>query len=155
MSGLAGFWRFDGRPDAAEKCARMLSAQEVYGPDAGAQWSNGDIALGRRLMRILPEDAYDRQPLIGAGGRFVLIADVRLDNRGELAESLGIRQATTLSDAAILLAAYEKWEEECLGRLVGDYAFAVWDAQKRRLLLARDPLGWRPLHYHRGKGFFA
>ena len=133
----------------------MLSAQEAYGPDAGAQWSKGDIALGRRLMRVLPEDVHDRQPLIGAGGRLILVADVRLDNRSELAESLGLRQASTLSDAAILLAAYEKWEDTCLERLVGDYAFAVWDAEKRRLLLARDPLGWRPLHYHRGSGFFA
>jgi asparagine synthase (glutamine-hydrolysing) len=155
MTALAGLWRFDGRPDAADKCARMLSAQEVFGPDAGAQWSGGDVALGRRMMRILPEDIHDRQPLVGGGGRFVLVADLRLDNRAELIDTLQIRQAATLSDAAILLAAFEHWEDACLERLVGDYAFAVWDNEKRRLLLARDPLGWRPLHFHRGKGFFA
>ena len=155
MTAIAGFWYLNGRPDATDKCARMLSAQEVYGPDAGAQWSGRDIALGRRLMRILPEDIHDRQPLIGGGGRFTLVADLRLDNRDELVERLEIREAATLSDATILLAAYERWEDACLEHLVGDYAFAVWDSERRRLLLARDPVGWRPLHYHRGNGFFA
>jgi len=157
MTALAGLWRFDGRPDAAEGCARMLVAQELYGPDHGAQWSDSAVALGRRLMRILPEDAFDRQPLIGGEGRYVLVADVRLDNRDELTEALRIPapQARTLCDAAILLAAIERWDESCLEHLVGDYAFAAWDGARQRLLLARDPVGWRPLHYHRGNQFFA
>jgi len=157
MTALAGMWRFDGRPDAAESCARMLAAQKVYGPHHATQWSDGSVALGRRLTRVLPEDVYDCQEHIGGQGRYVLVADVRLDNRDELTEALGIPapQARTLCDAAILLAAIERWDESCLGRLVGDYAFAVWDGTRRRLLLARDPLGWRPLHYHRGNQFFA
>ena len=115
------------------------------------------VALGRRLMRVLPEDAFDRQPLIGGEGRYVLVADIRLDNRDELTEALRIPapQARNLCDAAILLAAIERWDESCLERIVGDYAFAVWDGARRRLLLARDPLGQRPLHYHRGNKFFA
>ena len=90
MTALAGLWRFDGQPDAAEGCARMLAAQELYGPHDGAQWSEHAIALGRRLMRVLPEDVFDRQPLIGDGRRYVLIADVRLDNRDELTRDLMI-----------------------------------------------------------------
>src|SRR3974377_2460816 len=103
MTALAGLWRFDGQQNAADSCARMLAAQKMYGPHAGAHWSNGDVALGRRLMRVLPEDAFDRQPLIGGKGRYCLVADVRLDNRDELAEILHIPkpQAGTLSDAAI------------------------------------------------------
>ena len=157
MTAIAGLWRFDGRPDAAAGCARMLAAQELYGRHHGAQWSNGSVALGRRLMRTLPEDAFDRQPLIGGEGRYVLVADVRLDNRDELAEILRIPspQAQTLCDAAILLAAIERWDEACVEHLVGDYAFALWDGKRRRLFLARDPLGQRPLHYHRGHNFFA
>ena len=157
MTALAGLWHFDGRPDAAQNCARMLAAQEVYGRHDGAQWSDGDVALGRRLMRVLPEDDFDRQPLIGGGGRYVLVADTRLDNREDLAAALGIspQQARTLCDASILLAALERWGESCLDHLVGDYAFAFWDGTRRRLLLARDPLGQRPLHYHRSKRLFA
>jgi asparagine synthase (glutamine-hydrolysing) len=157
MTALAGLWHLDGRPDAAERCACMLAVQELYGPHHGAKWSDGAIALGRRLMRMLPEDAFDHQPLVGGGGRYVLVADVRLDNRDELTEALGIPvlQAHTLCDAAILLTAIERWDESCLERLIGDYAFAAWDSVRQRLLLARDPLGFRPLHYHRANKFFA
>jgi asparagine synthase (glutamine-hydrolysing) len=157
MTALAGLWRFDRRPDAADGCARMLRAQEPYGPDHGAQWSGDDIALGRRLMRTLPEDVFDRQPLVGGQGRYVLVADVRLDNRGELAEELQISapQARDLCDAAILLTVIERWGEACVEHIVGDYAFAFWDVLNRKLFLARDPTGQRPLHYHRGDKFFA
>src|SRR5664279_3722444 len=157
MTAIAGLWRFDGRPDAADGCARMLAAQEMYGPDARGEWSEGGIALGRRLMRLLPEDKFDRQPLIGGGGQYVLVADLRLDNREELAAALQIPDAMArgMCDAAILLAAFERWEEACVDHLIGDYAFALWDKNRRRLLLARDPLGTQPLHYHRGNGFVA
>jgi asparagine synthase (glutamine-hydrolysing) len=157
MTALAGLWRFDGRPDAVAGCGRMLASQALYGPHAVAHWSEGDIALGRRLMRVLPEDAFDRQPLVGASGPKVLVADIRLDNRDGLTNALRIpaAKACSLSDAAILFAAIERWEELCLEHIIGDYAFALWDGARRRLLLARDPLGQRPLHYHRGTKFFA
>lgn len=150
-------WRLDGRPDAVSHCERMLSAQEIYGPHEGDTWSGGYVALGRRLMRVLPEDRYDRQPFLGTNGRYVLVADLRLDNRDELARELRISAGdiTQICDAAILLAAIERWEDGCVDHLVGDYAFAVWDSARRRLLLARDPLGQRPLHYHIGDKFFA
>ena len=94
MSALAGLWNLGGKPDAAESCARMLAAQEIYGPHDGGKWSDGSLALGRRLYRTLPEDAFDRQPLQGAGERLVLVADVRLDNREELGASLDLAPAT-------------------------------------------------------------
>jgi asparagine synthase (glutamine-hydrolysing) len=108
-------------------------------------------------MRVLPEDVFDRQPLVGGEGRYVLVADIRLDNRDELIEALRIPrpQARNLCDAAVLLCAIERWDVSCLERIVGDYAFAAWDGARRQLLLARDPLGNRPLHYHRDKKFFA
>ena len=157
MSAIAGLWRLDGRPGAADECARMLASQEIYGRDDGAQWADGPIALGRRLMRLLPEDTHDDQPLVGAGGHAVLVADLRLDNRDELISALQMpaERARTVCDAAVLLSAWERWNEACLDRLVGDYAFAIWDGARRRLLLARDPIGIRPLHYHRSNGLFA
>lgn len=157
MSAIAGLWRFDGHPDSAGGCARMLAAQKIYGLDGSGHWSDAGVALGRRLMRLLPEDQFDRQPLTGVDGRYVLVADVRLDNRAELSSELGF--ATTNSaqfcDAALLLKAIERWAENCFDHLVGDYAFALWDTKARRMLLARDPLGQRPLHYHLGDGFLA
>ncbi|MGA9581313.1 MAG: asparagine synthase-related protein [Allosphingosinicella sp.] len=157
MTALAGFWHFDGKPASAECCRRMLSAQRIYGPDDTGLWDDGDVALGRCLFRTLPEDRFDRRPQLGGGGRFALVADLRLDNRDELARALGIEgsEAGTLCDAALLMRAWERWESASFDRLVGDYAFALWDGRERRLFLARDALGNRPLHYHRGDGVFA
>jgi asparagine synthase (glutamine-hydrolysing) len=157
MSALAGFWRLDGKPDAAASCRRMLSAQQIYGPDDTSLRDDGDLALGRCLFRTLPEDRFDRAPQCGGGGRFALVADLRLDNRGELAVELGVdpSDAGTMCDATMLMRAWERWETALFDHLVGDYAFALWDDRDRRLFMARDPLGNRPLHYHRGDGFFA
>ena len=154
MSAVAGVWRLDGGPGAADLCVRMLRAQAMFGPDAQGHWDGGAIALGRRLARLLPQDAYDAQPMTAGSATSphgVLVADVRLDNRETLEAALQIdpRQARTLCDAALLLAAWERWADDCFDQLVGDYAFAHWDVQARRLTLARDPLGHRPLHYQR------
>jgi asparagine synthase (glutamine-hydrolysing) len=157
VSAIAGLWRFDDKPDVETACARMLRAQEIYGPHDERQWCDGSLAIGRRLFRTLPEDVYDRQPLQSRDGRLTLVADVRLDNRDELGAQLGLSSGDTreLCDAAILLASLDRWDEGALDRLVGDFAFALWDAQAQKLLLARDFLGQRPLHYHHRREFFA
>jgi asparagine synthase (glutamine-hydrolysing) len=157
VTALAGIWRFDGRPGGDDDCARMLAAQESYGPHDKRQWNEGSLVIGRRLFRSLPEDIYDRQPLQTRDGRLTLVADLRLDNRDELVGELGLnsQQARQLCDAAILLEAFDRWGEPAVERLVGDFSFALWDANVHRLLLGRDFLGQRPLHYHRGKRFLA
>jgi asparagine synthase (glutamine-hydrolysing) len=156
MTAIAGLWRLDGRPDAAEGCERMLGALGMYGSDASAAWSDGDVAVGRCLKRVLPEDAYDRQPLVGEGG-LVLVADAQVDNRDELARALGIDggQLRALSDADVMLRAYERWETDAFDRIYGAFACAVWDAARRRLILAKDGVGMKPLYYHRAAGLFA
>jgi asparagine synthase (glutamine-hydrolysing) len=157
MSAIAGIWDFRGSRDAAQDCARMLTAQSIYGRHGENRWADGIVALGRRLTKLLPEDIYDTQPLEGRDSPFVLVADLRLDNRDDLVAELRLpaAQAKTMCDAALLLAAFEHWDDECCGHLVGDYAFAVWDARADRLVLARDIIGSRPLHYHRGEACFA
>ena len=157
MSAIAGVWTRGAGPDPATACARMLSAQAIYGPHASDQWDGDEISLGRRLFRLLPEDVHDSQPLVGGGGRFLLVADLRLDNRQELEARLGITpdRGRQLCDAAVLLAAWEKWAADCFDRLIGCYAFALWDHELRALTLARDPISQRPLHYFRGNDFLA
>lgn len=137
----------------------MLKAQAIYAPAPAAMLraSGGDVVLGRRLFRLLPEDRFDRGPVTGGGGRWTVVADLRLDNRGSLTESLGIgrRQSASMADAALLVRLLERWGEEAVERLHGVFAFAAWDADRERLLMGRDPVGHRPLHYHRGAGFVA
>ena len=157
MTALAGLWNWDAAPEPFAACARMLKAQAIYGPHASDRWDGGELAIGRALFRTLAEDRYDRQPMLGGGDRFAMVADVRIDNRAELAAMLGLDDARlrTMADSALLLAAWERFEENCFAHIAGDYAFALWDRPARRLVLARDPLGMRPLHYHRGRGFLA
>ena len=157
MTALAGLWSFAGARDATASCERMLQGQSIYAPDLPAIWSDGRMAVGRRLFHLLPEDRFDRGPVVSVDGAGVLVADLRLDNRDELRAALGIDnpEAARLSDAALLMKALERWGERTLDRIVGDFAFAWWQPARRTLLLARDPSGQRPLHFHRGDGFFA
>jgi asparagine synthase (glutamine-hydrolysing) len=156
MTALAGFWSLDGRFDPPARCGSMIEAQARYGTRRSAG-SLADLAVAVRLHPLLPEDRLDAQPLIGGDGRFALVADLRLDNRTELASALALEpaEAARLSDSSLLLRALERWGEAAPDRLLGDFAFAFYDARERRLLLARDPLGQRPLFWHRGKGFAA
>src|ERR1051326_265197 len=157
MTALAGIWDQRSGCDVFEYCARMLAAQSVYGRDGESRWDASTVSLGCRLWRLLPEDSSGIQPLRGAASGFVLVADLRLDNREELASELHLApvEAATMSDAALLLAAFERWDDECCARLVGDFAFALWDEREQRLVLARDIIGARPLHYYAAEGFFA
>ncbi|HZF44525.1 MAG TPA: asparagine synthase-related protein [Sphingomonadaceae bacterium] len=134
----------------------MLAAQSIYGTQPAVLRGDGEIAMGRRHYPSLPEDRFDKAPVTIAGGG-LLAADLRLDNRSELCRELGLGsgEERSLSDADILGLALGRWQEAAVQRLVGDFAFAWWDARRRRLLLARDFTGQRPLHFHRGRGFVA
>lgn len=156
MTVLAGFWSFDPARDPRGSCERMLTAQQVYAPEAARCGVEGEVALGRRLFKLLPEEAFDRGPVVGADGT-LLVADVRIDNRDEMCAALGIDgpEARRCADVALLSRALEVWGPGACDRLVGDFAFAWWNPTSRSLTLARDFLGQRPLHYHVGDGFVA
>jgi asparagine synthase (glutamine-hydrolysing) len=156
VSAIAVLWRTDGG-EARPHAARMLQALQIYGTHRQAIWSDGPVALAHALHRLVPEDRFDHQPLQAAGGTAVLAADLRLDNRDALIAALGIPtpEAARLADSDLVARAWERWGEDCLPRLVGDFAFAVWDARAKRVFCARSALGRRPLFFHRGNGFFA
>lgn len=130
----------------------MLAAQQPGTAWPARCWAEEGVALGRRLAPLLPEDRHDRGPVFPTP-RETLVADVRLDNRTALAAALGLRPADTerLPDATLLGMAWAEWREDALQRLVGDFAFAVWNAAERSLSLARDFAGHAPLCFWRGK----
>lgn len=129
----------------------MLSAHPTSSAGTSEVWGDADIALGLRATPPLSDEVFDRRPARSAQRRYVLVADARLDNRSELIRALHIDPAIarTSSDADVILASLERWDLDCVGHFVGDFAFVAWDTMRRRLLLARDPLGFRALHIHR------
>jgi asparagine synthase (glutamine-hydrolysing) len=157
MSTIAGLWQQRAARPPALSCSAMLRALHAYGPERQDCFSDDEVALGRGLFSTTPEDIHDRQPLRSADGRYVAVADLRLDNRADLLAVFGLggAQAALLSDADVLMLALAKWRDRAFDRLVGDFAIAVWDGQARELILARDPLGERSLFYHQRGGLFA
>ena len=133
---------------------RMLAGQAAYGTHEATAAADG-LAVGRRLFPLLPEDQFDTT-IQSEGGR-LLVADVRLDNRPELVDALGIREsdASQMPDSRLLLKCLLKWGEAGVERLAGEFAFAFWDPDRQALLMARDIMGFRPLHFHHGKSFLA
>src|SRR5438067_551558 len=150
MSGIAGIVSSGTEADPA-LLMRMLSALAHRGPDGEGQWASGPIALGHRLLAVEPGAPQDKQPAADTLGERRLVWDGRLDNRGELTAALaGDLDRRDVSDADLVLAGYRRWGEDIVGRLVGDFAFALWDGITRTMLCARDALGVRPLYYHHG-----
>lgn len=125
----------------------MLHAQRDYGSTPPRLDSVAGAAFGLSLFDTLPEDAFDRQPLSFAGG--LMVADIRLDNRDALIADLGIDLLTSRqsADSEILRLAWRKWGAQCLRRIVGDFAIAFFSGDERKLTLARDPTGQRPLFF--------
>src|SRR5436190_10470888 len=85
----------------------------------------------------------------------VLVADARIDNREELLASLRLPRGNHSTDSEIILAAYERWGQDCVDRLIGDFACALWDSRSQALFCARDPMGVRPFYYFRNNRLFA
>ena len=134
----------------------MLQALKLYGSDDISQFAGSSIALGRCLLRLLPEDRFDKQPL-SATGVTALVADIRLDNRRELGLELGLssQQTAVMADSAMLLAAWQHWREQCVEHLSGAFSFAIWNEKEQHLFLARDHTGERPLVYASTANCFA
>ena len=147
MTAIAGLVGDRPVSDLEQACMAALAAQRLYGRRGPKLVAVPGAALGIDLFATLPEDRFDRQPIDNQ--RFVLTADIRLDNRGELEAALGENSTSSAprSDAEILFLAWNRWEEHCLDRIVGDFAFAIFDKLSRRVTLARDATGVRPLCY--------
>jgi asparagine synthase (glutamine-hydrolysing) len=146
VSGLCGLVRLDGGAASEEQLAPIWSALAHRGPDGGSCWSGGAAALGFRLLATTPEAKLEQLPLRHAASGHVIVADARLDNREELAAALGTDQRGK-GDGELILLAHLKWGDEARLHLLGDFAYAIWDERRQRLVCVRDPVGMRQLHY--------
>ena len=149
MCGIAGFVRRDGGPAAAEVGARMIRTLAHRGPDGEGVWSDGPAVLAHRRLSIIDLSDRARQPMSDAAGAVWITYNGKIYNYKPLRRELEARGHAfrTTSDTEVVLEAYRAWGPECVRRLVGMFAFAIWDGAKRQLLLVRDPLGVKPLFY--------
>src|SRR5262249_41764591 len=121
--------------------ATMSSALAHRGRDAAGQWSDGPVGMAHRLLATTRASAAGEHPVADSSGALRVVWDGRLDNRAEL----GARADE--SDEAVVLRAYARFGDELSVRLLGDFAFALWDGRRTRLLCARDRIGLKPFHY--------
>ena len=156
MSGIAGILRFDGRRVERRDLERVANALRAHGPDRSDVLVAGDIGLVHVLMRMTPEDRFDRQPWRGASGA-IITADLRLDNRDEVLARLGMtpQHAMAWPDSRVLLVAWEKFGDGLWATLRGPFAVAIWNQRDRALTLARDHLGLNVVMFHKSERFFA
>lgn len=149
MSGIAGLIHTDGRPASRDTLGRMLASMRHRGPDGLHVWTGNSTALGHAKLATTSEALLEHQPLENETGHLVLVFDGRLDNRDELRAAVAARDATLRdpSDAELALKTCIVLGDEAPSRMVGDFAFAFWDARRRRLFCARDALGQRPFVY--------
>jgi asparagine synthase (glutamine-hydrolysing) len=156
MSGIVGMLRTDGAPVNRMLVRALTRFLAFRGPDAQDVWSGGPIGLGHAMLRTTEESDLERQPL-ELDGRLWITADARLDARAELLAQLkgsGRQPARNAADSELILHAYAAWGESCLDRLRGEFAFAIWDAQRRSLFCARDQLGIKLFYFTEHRNFF-
>ncbi|HXU23262.1 MAG TPA: asparagine synthase-related protein [Tepidiformaceae bacterium] len=157
MSGIMAIVALDGRPVAVELARAQLGAIAHRGEWEPRLWEGEGVALGHVNLPRTPEAEREFLPGSDATGRYWIIWDGRLDNRHELAGQLGLdsSQESAMTDPDYVLAAYQRWDAECVHKLLGDWAIVIWDSRERKLFCAKDPLGWRQLYYAERDGLVA
>lgn len=156
MCGIAGFTHVERHLPAG---VLTLALQSIAhrGPDHQGQYASGQVSLGATRLRIIDLEAGD-QPLKSPDGDVVLVFNGEIFNHQELRRQLlqaGYRFQTHC-DTEVALNAYLHWGESCFARFRGMFAIAIWTQSRRRLVLARDRMGIKPLYYrlHEGELFF-
>jgi len=161
LSGIFGAVNRDGSPLDPAVLDTLRSETAHWGREGGGTLCHGAVGFGSALSLRESDAAFEHVPLAGVDG-CIFTAAGRVDNRAELVEALGLGTAGLGSgdicppaDCALMHRAWLRWGESCAGRILGDWAFAAWNPEQRRLFLARDRSGTTALYYHANPRFFA
>jgi len=149
MCGIAGLWNVKSRqPVDRDLLNRMVGALHHRGPDDRGVYMDGDVGLGHTRLSIV-DLSGGHQPMCNEDGSIWVVFNGEIYNHPELRAELIHKGHTfkTHSDTEVILHLYEERGEACVNAFNGQFAFAVWDANRRELLLARDRMGVRPLFY--------
>src|SRR6266700_130212 len=149
MCGIVGIVNLDPRETVDEALLkRMRDVLRHRGPDGEGLWAEGPVGLGHRRLAIV-DVAGGQQPMANEDESCWIVYNGEIYNHAELRPGLEARghHYRTRSDTETIIHLYEEEQERCVERLRGMFAFALWDRARKRLLLARDRLGIKPLYY--------
>ncbi|HTR73910.1 MAG TPA: asparagine synthase (glutamine-hydrolyzing) [Solirubrobacterales bacterium] len=153
MCGIAGQARAGRDPVAAETVAAMCAAQEHRGPDSRGLHVAGPAGLGIQRLRVIDVETGD-QPIYSEDRSVVVVLNGEIYNYAELRRDLARRghRPATKGDTEVIAHLYEEHGVDCVHHLRGMFAFALWDVRRRRLFIARDRIGKKPLFYSHREG---
>lgn len=156
MCGIAGWYRRGAGEVPLETLVRQCDRLRHRGPDDDGYLTDGDFGFGMRRLSII-DVAGGHQPILSPDGRYAIVFNGEIVNHPQLRRELerSYEFQTDRSDTETILAAWLKWGDDAWPRLEGMYAVAIWDKQARRLCLARDPMGIKPLFITEQKGAIA
>lgn len=149
MCGIVGLVNLNQEPASAVLIRKMTDKIAHRGPDGEGQYVDGPVGLGHRRLAIIDLSAAGRQPMQTRDGRYVISYNGEVYNFRELKtelESLG-HQFRSRTDSEVVLNAFAQWGTECVHRLNGMFAFAILDRKEKKLFIARDRYGIKPLYY--------
>jgi asparagine synthase (glutamine-hydrolysing) len=150
MCGICGIISLSNQPLSAsilQKIGQMNAALAHRGPDDAGIWHNDSVALGHRRLSIIDVSAAGHQPMVSPDNQTVIAFNGEIYNYQNLKKQTPQYNYQGNSDTETLLAAYQKEGKTMLNKLNGMFAFAIWDASNKRVLIARDHLGIKPLYY--------
>lgn len=149
MCGLCGELRFDGSAPEQNVIERMKAKLQKRGPDSDGSYIAGPMALGHQRLAIIDLSNKAAQPMIDLQAGVSLVFNGTIYNYPELRKELQAlgHHFTSTGDTEVILRAYIEWGENCVVRLQGMFAFAIWDSKKQSLLMARDRSGIKPLYF--------
>jgi asparagine synthase (glutamine-hydrolysing) len=154
MCGISGFYEFKNhRPVVSRVLGDMLHVLHHRGPDDLGVYVDGDFAFGMRRLSIIDVDG-GKQPISNEDGTVITVFNGEIYNFQSLREQLQSRGHSfrTASDTEVIVHLYEDFSDECVQHLRGMFGLAIWDTKRRRLFLARDRLGIKPLYFSRSGG---
>jgi asparagine synthase (glutamine-hydrolysing) len=156
MSGIVGLFHRSGESAGLMPVERMIDAVRHRGPDRQAALCAGPAGLGHAMLWTTPESINEVLPYRQKQSGLVITADARIDNRDELIRELGMEiPGRDISDSEIILRAYEKWGNDCPTKLIGDFAFAIWNERRQEFFCSRDPMGIKCVYYFVSPTLFA
>ena len=150
LAGVCGVLSTDERPAESHLLDTMVAPVQHRVSGGMGRYDKAGVTLGQLYRGAEPESAPDipTGPWVDPCTGTVVAADARIDNGSQLRKSLGnAAPPPNAGDLALIGCAYRRWGLDCLPRLIGDFAVAIWDPSRRRLALARDPMAMRALYY--------